>query len=311
MAQDPAPLAMRRQDVAFKEEVTTGTFEALAAVNAVTPIYNASMTYDSDLDPKPKNGASISSGGADVTLERASCAFTTRLYGKGAAGLPYYTSLWKACGFKFTAQVMTPKTEAVDTISLAHYFPGRRKKMAGAMGSATLIIENGRPALINWAFQGVKIGYDNTALGGVPAYDTTKAPRCVSIALTVGGTPYFVPRIEIAFTNTIHLRPSLNDDGYRAACIVDRTWRLRMSPEAVSGVYWPDAFKNRTELALACTIGTVNDNKFTIAIPKLEMTRDPTEEDREGVMADSIEFDLKKNLDAGDDEFSMSYVTGA
>jgi len=310
MAKDTAPLLMQQRRFAFKIETTTGTYETLAAANAVTRVYNPSFTQAIE-QVERENNASLSNRKREFGARAASVSFTTLVHGSGAT-LPYWSNLLLACGMEATDGVFTPKTGATDTLSLGGFMTGRSKYVIGAMGNGVLTSRRGQAAQIDWTFNGKWKLPDSTNVTGI-TYDSTISPRGATI--TLDGQTYRMPEVVFDFGNNVILREDDNEltTGYRAAYITARAPRVRFSPEALplATKNWFLDHINSETFPMTMTIGTTAGNQIIVDFPQLQLIDPPNEEDRDGMMADALEFMPVQDTDDGDDEYSIEITTEA
>lgn len=313
MAKDTAPLIRRYSHLAFALETTTGTAASLSASNAVTPIYNADMKFNTELierESEGKMGDMLQHFGAQA----AALTFSIDVFGSGASGLPDWTKLLQGCGFVESGGVFTPITGATDTLTFGLYTNGRLKRMIGAMGEFTIRKRRGQKASIDWSFIGVAERPSDTSILS-PTKTTVIPPR--EATTTIGGTAFRQPEIVIEHRNGVFLREDTDAvnsggdaTGYRAAYIAGpRRTTIRVSPEAslLATKDWYAIRRASTTQAFSMALGATSNNTITPAAPKAQLVAEPQDGERNRMLTDDLEFVATRNSDAGDNEFSITF----
>lgn len=310
MALDTAPLLSRNKKFAYKLETTTGTFISLSATNATTRVLNPAVNYDIETIER-EDTESLSDPAAEFGARMANVTFQTWAAGSGTSGsLPAWADLLKACGMSFTSLVASPVTGATDSLSFGLYFAGSRAKYAaGCMGNAVFKMTRGQHMTIDWNFSGKYVAPAAASLT-TPTYESVIAPRGAA-TFTIGGTTYRCPDFEFDLGNTVIMREDVSETttGYRAAYITNRSPRFRVTPEA-SALGTKDWFSDMlagTTSAGVITIGSSAGNTISISMPKLQLVTSPKETDRNGMLAETLEFKPIRNTDAGNDEYTITF----
>lgn len=316
MSLDTAPILLRKRNVAFKLETTTGALIALAAADAVTPIFTDGDegVIAGDIEVIDREGqGSISPIPEQFGAEGAAAKFKHELYNSGSGTLPKWTDLLLGCGMSNASGVFTPITGATHTLTIGHFLTGRALYCVGSMGTWTLTATRAKPAMMAYDFTGVWSRPKGDVIT-TPTYDSIVAPKSAA-TLTIGGSSYFIPEVVVEFGNEVVRRENLtavNADGdlvgYHAAYIVDRKTRVRMSPESVPLTThdWYEARRSGTTAALNLVIGSGTNGTVTVAAPKMQIVASPAIESRNKMMADKLEFMPLRNTDAGDDDISVT-----
>lgn len=307
MALDTPPKLRFRRQVAFDLETTNGTSPSLTGSNAVTPIFNPSMTYTQESverEPEGHNSPVRQGRGAFSGTFTA----TQEIYNSGASGLPDWVKLLKGCGYyEATTGVFKPKDKPEQTVTVALYQDGLLKKLTGAMGTANINVRRGQGARINYTFTGIPATPTDTSII-TPTKVTTIAPRVVA-TLTVGGTAYQIDQVDIDLGCQVVLReemPGTNNSGYRCAMITGRAPRVRLAIEAkaLADINWDSGYQASTTYALSVAIGSGSNSVVTIAAPAMELAGRPQDGDRQGMLTHNLEF---IPTDDGDEELSITF----
>lgn len=314
MALDTAPLLSRKRNLAFALETTNGTPASLAAADGVTAVFDPSMSFETEKVERQGQG-SLSSIQQGRGARGGNCSFETELVGKGSSGLPIQSRLFQLVGLAFTSQVAAPITGPTQTGTIGYWTDGRLKRLSGCMGNLSIVFKRGQKARCKWTFQGVQQPpADTTQI--LPTYVTPVAPRCSAGAFTVGGTTYQIDEVTLDLGNVVILREDItavdeasNPTGYRCAYITDRKPMLKFAPEALALATknWYSFYQAGTTAAFSLAVGTTANNIITLAAPKIELSGDPQDGDRNGLLTDSLDFHALRNTDAGDDELSITW----
>jgi hypothetical protein len=314
MSVDTAPLLRKKKNFAFKLETTTGTAEALTAAEGAANTFNQEINFV--IPAGPRDGQGNLSPIAQIPGARsANVIVEAEMVGSGASGSdPAWIALLKASGMALNTGVLTPKTNATDTLTCGLYQNGRFKSAAGCMFNPVITLTNGQKGKV--VFTGLGVPQQPSDVSIItPTYKTTKPPRVGATTFTIGGTAYRVDSIEIDLGNVVILREDISGvdsgsdaTGYRAAYITDRAPRIRISPEAMvfTTKDWYDFHRSGTTAALSCVIGVDANNTFTIAAPAMQLLNPPQDGDRNGMLVDTLEFQLNRSADLGDDELTIT-----
>lgn len=308
------PLLKKIRVLAAKIETTSGTAESLAAADAQFNCYDVEIQPDITMTQRPGQG-SFSKLPAVSEGRVGSVTFKTDITGDGAAGTPGWASTFlPACGFKVTTGTFAPVSEPpgsnVKTLTMAVYENGLLKRLRGASGTFKLILETGKPAMIEFTFTGVWLAPSDASILA-PTYPTEKPLRFANSTMTIGGSwSPCVQSVEIEAGNEVIAREcqSASDgSGYVNAIITDRQPTGTINPEselvASEDTHGDWLAHNENALSIALTDGT---DTVTIAAPKIQYTN-IQEGDRNGIQTDDITFQCNKSAAAGDDELTIDF----
>ena len=304
------PLLRRKRVLAAKIETTVGEALATAAGDAAFNVFEAGAQPNIDYAEREGQSAFSPLPGA-LGAYGGTITFQVELTG-GAATPAWAETFLPACGWKETASVFAPLSEApgtnVKTLTIRMYEDGVVKGIRGAMGTAVLRFVAGERVMIEFTFTGLWIAPSDVAILA-PTYPTTAPIRFVSSGLLIGGTGGWSPPLQeltIDLGNEVILREDSTDStGYASALITGRRITGTMNPEA-SLIATEDVYGKwllRTEQALAIDLGSTN-NSADISAPKLQFTN-LQEGDRNANQIDDIEFQLNRSASAGDDELEI------
>jgi len=300
----------RRSQIAAKIESEEGTAETLLAADAF-------LVFDPSGDPdiaRYKRDPARESMGALESLpgeRQAKLTYTCELAGSGAAGTPpAWGKLMKACGFSETIVPATsveyqPASAAIPSMTLALYMDGIIKKIWGARGDVRLVLDKGKPGLLNFTFTGADFSVvDGALLVGVN-YSAVKPPVFLAAQFVYDTYGAQIGKLEIQSGNQVELRDDISaPSGFKSAVIVNRDPKAVFDPEAVT-VAAKDFFglwRLSTGAAMSFTIGSAAGNIITVSAPNAQI-EELKLADRKSIRAFNITAGLK--MASGDDEWSI------
>lgn len=289
----------KRIQMAFKQEATPGTAEALSNTYAAINCFNISFPKQNyNMQAREQQGSFTRlpaiSGARTMTIE-----FDTEVVGTSATGLvnPILSDLICCCGYSVTAGVFTPISDSstMTSVTAGIYMDGKRRLLAGCSGNFTITTKNGERSMFHFTLTGKPAPDTDTAILSV-TYPTIIPPRGCS-ALSVNSVTTLraatltfdsgsVPKmLETVINDT-------NSTGYAFGIISDRMTKLTIDPEAttVATVDWETLQNTPTQFAASYTIGAgSNMNSLTIAaIGTAAQVMDRSEADREGVITENL-----------------------
>lgn len=250
-------------------------------------------------------------------LRSAKMSLVHELVGSGEAGTaPFYSDLWKGCGFQETINVGTSVVYQVasldvPSLTLAKYLAGNDnnaliKKIWGARGNWRLMLENGKPGLVTLEFTGADFSVtDGTLLSGV-SYSTVKPPVFQGATFNWDTYEAVISKLEINLNNEVQLRDSVAAaSGYVSALITNRNPTASFDPEAVllASKDFFGAWRGSDGAALSCSLGSVAGNKIEISAPKCQIA-ELKMGDRKGLRTFEITAGLR--MSSGDDELVIT-----
>jgi hypothetical protein len=308
------PLLRRKNVLAAKIEVTSGTAESLVAADAAFNVFDLAMTPNVAFTERPGNG-SFSHMPAVRELMGGTCTFRTEIYGSGAGGVPGWASTFlPACGWVNSAGTFTPRSELpgsnCKTLTIGAYIDGVRHLMRGCSGTFTLNYETGKLASINWTFTGVWSSTSDVTILA-PTYPTALPIRVANATFTIGSWSPCFQSLTIDAGNEVILREcATNTDGsgYGTAVITGRKVTGSINPEGETLATRPnyDDWIASTERAFSIAIQNATD-KVTVAMPKFQI-QNLQDGDRNGLLTHEISFQANRNAAAGNDELTIAFA---
>jgi hypothetical protein len=305
-------LFTKKRVFAAATETTPGTAISLSSTHGV---FNA---FDFKIEPNITKTKREGQGGFGKLASAsgayaATATFKTELAYDGTNLPSWATVLLPACGIVATSNVFAPKTEDVGTnvktVTLGSYVGGKLKSMYGAMGNAKFLFVTGEIIMIDWTFEGIWADETTTAMITPNYPNADKGLRCGGGAWTWDSVNLCARTATLDLGNTVVPRYcAATDSGIENMVVSDRTPILSIDPESklVSEQNRYLKFREDTEAALSATIGGPGNSTVVIAAPKAAILK-ITEGDRDGISVDNIEFEFNKNVDANDQEFSITF----
>lgn len=308
----------RNRVIAAAAETTSGTAATLGA--SASGLFNAifSPNFRPSIPTNRRQGQVTLSQIAPVPGAQAMKAtWQSELFGSGVTlTAPSYANiLFAACGCSVSAGVVTPFTPTnstgLTTATIGLYQSGQLFEGAGCAGTFTITGEVGKPAMIDWDFDGAWVAPTDTAVPSGITWPTVKPPACLSATISVGSLSG--PRIK-QWKFTAGVKVYLREDmtaasGYRAGIVVEREPTITLDPEmqSLATVNWFSGQTAGTTYAFSCAIGSASGNTMTLAAPVAQLVEAPQIGDRNGVVTNPITLLCTRNAAAGDDEWSLTY----
>jgi len=304
-------ILLNRCQVAAKIESVEGTAETLVAADAFL-VFTPKADPDVDRykrDPVRENLGQLESlPGA----RSAKLSFTVELAGSGTAGTaPAWGKLMKACGCSETVVPSTsvtyaPASSSIPSMTLAMYMDGVIKKIWGARGTFQLVLEKGKPGLINFTFTGADFSVTDGALLSGVSYTTVKPPVFLGVSFTYDSYAARIAKLSLDAGNNLTLADDITkSSGHFSALITERDPRISFDPEMVT-VATKDFFgqlRGDAGKALSLSgLGSVAGNRVALSAPKCQIEEVKIAE-RSGYFA--LEVQCGAKMSAGDDEWSL------
>ena len=300
---------------AAKTEATVGTAESLAAADAVFNVQNLKIQPNIEVSPREGQGGfgRLSSVPGAYT---GTATFVTNLGYSGSALPAWATVLLPACGVPFSSTTFRPKSQVpaagsdVKTITIGGYYNGKYRGLSGAMGNVKFFFPTGQSAYAEWSFQGAYITEIDTALI-TPDYPQTEIPlRAAGGASTWASVPLFQQQATLDLANVIEPRfNTAQVSGYHSFVVTDRNPKITANPESklIATQDRHSQFLGMTEGAWSLTLDGPGTSTIVFSAPSAQIINNQ-EGDRNGLMTDEIEWQLNRNGDTADQEFSIAFT---
>jgi hypothetical protein len=307
-------LLKKKRVLGVKTESTVGTAETLAAADCTINAYNVVVQPDIAVDQREGQGGFGRL--ASITGPRMGKAtFSVDFAYAGAAAVPTWAStLLPACGMVLSTATFYPRTEVpgsnVKTLTIGAFGDGKLKQIYGAVGNAKFNFNVGKMITVDFEFSGVYSDESDTAIPSSINYVNTLPLRYAGGATTWDAVSLFLQSATLDLRNVITPREqSTTAAGVHSFVITDRNPMVKANPESklVATQARYTQLTAHSESTLSFTIAGPTTSTVVISAPKAQIVALP-EGDRGGIVTDEIEWQLNKNVDTADQEFSIAFV---
>lgn len=305
-------LLKKKRVLGAKIETTAGTAESLAAADCTINAYNLMIQPDIQVDAREGQG-----GFGRLTsitgARKGKATFSVDFAYDGSAVPTWASTLLPACGVVASSTTFTPRTEIpgsnVKTVTLGCFADGKLRTLYGAMGNAKINLNVGRMITVDFEFFGVLADDTDTAIPSSINYVNTLPLRFAGGATSWASTSLFIQSATLDLRNVVTAREnSATVAGIHSFVVTDRNPLVKANPEAklvATQDRWGQ-FTAHTEGTLSFTIDGPSTSTVVISAPKAQIVSIP-EGDRGGIVTDEIEWQLNKNVDTADQEFSIAF----
>jgi hypothetical protein len=212
-----------------------------------------------------------------------------------------------------SSTTFTPRTEVpganVKTLTIGGYINGKFKSIYGAMGTFRLVKTTGQLIQVEWTFSGIYSTESDVALI-TPNYPNDETPlRFAGGAPSLNGTTVCLQSATFDLGNTLTPREcSTTASGLNSYVVTNRVPKVTGNPESklVATQDRYGQFIGSTEGILSFTLDGPGNSTVVISAPKAQIVS-IQEGDRDGIVTDDIEWQLNKNVDTADQEFSIVF----
>lgn len=303
----------RKRVMAAKVETTIGTAETLTGSEGAYNAYNVMIQPTIAVEEREAQGGFNYLAG--VPGARMGVAtFRTDLGWDGTATLPSWaTVLLAGCGWVNSAGTVTPRSEApgtnVKTLTIGCFQDGVFKSIAGAVGTAQLVLPSGRMGYIDWTFTGTWQAVTDTAIIA-PTYPTALPIKFSSAVVAYNSVNVKVEQVTFDFGNNVVMREDASTaSGYSSGVITNRNPRISVNPEsvAVSSLDVYGIFAAGTQAEFSVTLDGPSDSTIQVVAAKAQ-PMNVQEGDRNGIVVDDIELACQKNATTNDSELNFVFT---
>jgi len=250
---------------------------------------------------------SLSKRAGTLGLGSVAITFNHQLQMNGIA--PPITPLLKACGYKNTGGVFTPRTTGFESCTMWVWEENILWKIAGCRGNADWNFKAGDPVSVAFNMQGRwAVPIDSTYPTSVT--DNGGKP-CVAMnrAFVFSGDNPVTESLQFSLNNAITLQPNLDDSvsqGIEEVAITGRDAKGSFNPEVVLAATtdFYAIFSALTQTAITYVVGDGTDN-MTISLPKCEL-ENVSPGDQSGIAIYDIPFHMVRTT--ADDEISLTFA---
>ncbi len=237
--------------------------------------------------------------------------FDVELVGNSLGGTaPEWSALMKGCGFVENAASgvvtysLSSNPSDFKSLTIGVYTDGLLSKLWGARGSASLIMESGKPGIVRFSFQGADFEITDTALPA-PSFDTAIPAPFKGATFTMNGQALKVGSLNLALNNQLELRRDItSQSGHRSAMITGRDASGSFDPELelVATHDFYGLWKSGQTSALTAEWGT-GAAKVRVTSPCCQY-RGVRWQDKGALRGLLVDFSLTE--DAGSDELELT-----
>jgi len=298
-----------KAQLAFKIESTPGSFETLSTSEVKFPVFDLDFSPDIEINEREPVREFFGPDQPLAGTRFASVSFKVEMAGSGTATTPPpWGDLLKACRFAETIDTdnvnYDPDSSSESTVSIGILRDGIMYKIAGATGSFNIIGEAGKPAVIEFTFVGVYLGYDDQSLFDA-TYPTVQPPLVLGASIDIGGDTPIISKFEITVENENSKEVSCgSSSGGVRTLITNRKISLKLDPEMVakSTRDWFAKLTGTDTEQASIQWGSSAGNTFTLTMPSVKVTS-LGDAEREGIYVNEVEFMVLP--DSGNDELEI------
>lgn len=296
------PMSSRDKIFAAKLEDAVGVFETLSAADAGFRASDVDLRLIAENIKREdeSTGGLIAGVRPGVTTELDFSLMLT-----GAATTPAWSQVFlPACSMPYISSrtfTLTNDPDRKRTITAAHYISGTVLVARGMMGTFSIDVSAGRPAVAKFKFVGAYEAEPDNETKPTGVVDTTTIPPIFGgeDALTLDGRADFVvDSVSIDLGAVVNLREDGNcSGGYRCGWIDVCRPTITIVPEArdYDDQRWPYYQQAGTPVEMSLLIGNTTNNKILIQSSSLNLSAFPSLGDRGGRLTQSLVFDVMDN----------------
>jgi hypothetical protein len=274
-------LLRRRAVFAAKTESAIGTAESLTNAEGVFNARDFLITPTIPIERREGQGGFNHIKGVPGPMQ-GTCTITHDLQYDGT-NIPTWASvLLPACGWVASAGVFSPVSRGPGgvglpkTLTLGHYFDGKLRRLAGAMGNFVINLPTGAPATIVFTFTGKYFENETDATLLTPTYPTAPSLRFANGSITWATASICTATVAVDAGNQVIMRECANASdrtGFRSALITNRIPVITADPESVlvatqnREAQWVDM----TTGALTMVLNGTGNSNITISAPAAQI----------------------------------------
>lgn len=310
-------LLRRRRIMAAKIEASPGLAETLAAADGAFNAYDT--VIQQNIEQTQREGqAGMGMLSATPGMYTGTATFRTDIAWDGTATLPTWAEvLLPACGWVKTGDTFTPRSEVpganVKTLTIGAYVDGLFKQLHGASGEFSIVLPTGRPAEIEWTFNGV---WDRPTDVGLisPTYPTVKPIRYATAATKFSTRDLCLENLTFVSGNSVVAKECATKvGGVDYYLVANRQATATGNPEAQLVATAPrySEHLDRTEALLQVQLNAdASGSTIVIEAPAAQI-QDIQEGDRNDLTIDDITWQCNRNGSTPDDELRIIFTPGS
>jgi hypothetical protein len=301
---------------AAKLEATVGTAENLTNAEGVFNARDFSIVPGITFERREAQGGYGYIKSVPGVMS-GTCTITHDLQYDGT-NIPTWASvLLPACGYVNTAGVFAPMsrgpgttTSVPRTITLGHYFGGKRRRLAGAMGSFVINLPTGQTPTITFTFTGKYFENESDQNLLAPTYPPQDNLRFAGGSLTWASANICTANMSVDAGNVLTLRlcnENTDDTGIRSALVLNRAPIITADPESVlvATANREQQWINGTTGALTATIKGPGNSTLVINAPAAQLENNQPGV-RDEIVVDNLTW-LATRSAAPDDELTITF----
>jgi hypothetical protein len=309
-------LLRRRSVFAAKLEATVGAAENLTNAEGVFNARDFSIVPSIPFERREGQGGFNHIKSVPGAMQ-ATCTITHDLQYDGTNVPTWASVLLPACGWVNTAGVFAPMsrgpgttTSVPRTITLGHYFDGKRRRIAGAMGTFVINLPTGQTPTITFTFTGKYFENESDETLLAPSYPTQDNLRFANGSLTWAAANICTANLSIDAGNEVIMRECVNASdrtGFVSALVTNRAPIITADPESVlvATANREQQWINGTTGALTATINGPGNSTLVISAPAAQLENNQPG-DRNNMIIDSLTW-LATRATNPDEELTITF----
>lgn len=309
-------LLRRRSVFAAKTEATVGTAESLSGTDGVFNARDFSIVPSIPMERREGQGGFNYDPSVPGPM-MGTCSITHDLSYNGTDIPTWASVLLPACGFVETSGVFKPVSRGPGgsglpkTLTIGHYFDGKRRRLAGAMGTFVITLPTGGPGTITFNFTGKYLEDESDQSLIAPTYPTPAPLRFANGGLTWDSVAICTSSVTIDAGNAVIMRECANASdrtGYKSALITNRVPIITADPESVLVATQNRELQWTTmdTAALVATINGVGSSSIAISASAAQIENDQPG-NRNDMLIDQITW-LATRASSPDEELTITFT---
>jgi hypothetical protein len=309
-------LLRRRSVFAAKTEASVGVAESLTNAEGVFNARDFQIVPSIPFERREGQGGFNHQKSVPGAMQ-GTCSITHDLQYDGT-NLPTWASvLLPACGWVESAGVFKPISRGPGgaglpkTLTIGHFFDGKRRRLSGAMGTFVINLPTGQPATITFAFTGKYFEDESDQTLPTPTYPTAPSLRFADGTLTWAAANICTSNVTIDAGNEVIMRECVesgNRTGFRSALVTNRIPIITADPESVlvSSVNREAQWVGMTTGALTATLKGAGTSTVVINAPAAQIENNQPG-DRNNMIVDQLTW-LATAASSPDEELTIAFT---
>ena len=310
---------VRNRIFLIKAETTSGTDASPTVGSNAVEVQNFKRNFKADVLQRDNIRGNISQIAPLIGKRYAEISFDAELKGSGTGGVaPMLDAILRAASLVPTtsASSVVYKPNSVQslnstaTVYIYNLDSGScvLEKFTGVVLDLSLKIAAGQVAKLALKGNGLYNAPADAGLPASPTYEASIPPVVQNAAFQYNSNSVMVIKeFDLDLANEIAVKDDISSaNGVKGFIVTGRKPKGKFAPEAeLIGVYnFPADWSGSAPQAVTIQIGSTVGNTIIITAPKVQIT-DIQDGNESGILTKEISFSL--GLNAGDDEFSISF----